>query len=225
LDCHAKVSVKGGIGKKYSPREISKYKRNWEYLVRKRRKLIIVPESKSTGEEKNQIRIEVKKNVFEFAATNSVERANEILQLLDIYRIFEDTSGYILDVLYHVVPFIYTIEKQSLLAAYVLHYTWHLPGPEYTESPLRPEDVRDLSKVAELLSWMGKLNMLALREDSMDHILSTFYVLFDTATAYGSSELYDKIVQSLSSMKEGALESNMRRLAERIDSQLRKMNA
>ena len=40
LDCYAKVSVKGGIGKKYSPKEVIQYKRNWEDIVKKRLGLI-----------------------------------------------------------------------------------------------------------------------------------------------------------------------------------------
>jgi hypothetical protein len=77
LDCHAKVSVKGGLGRKYSVMEVLRYKRNWEFLVRKRRAFFPTPEIKSNAATV-AVGNDVRRYVYEFVVTDNVGREGDI---------------------------------------------------------------------------------------------------------------------------------------------------
>ncbi len=66
-DCHSRVTGTHGLGRKYSSIEVGKYKRDWEFIVRKKRHLIIEPYRKLEKSEVRSTRFEIKRNLYELA--------------------------------------------------------------------------------------------------------------------------------------------------------------
>jgi hypothetical protein len=200
LDCHSKVTGTSGLGREYSSIEVGKYKRDWEFIVRKKRHLIIEPPQRLEKSEVRSSRSEIKKNLYEFVATEKTERAKEILELLDIYYIYESESGYILDTLHFLVPMIHG-PKSRLVAEYVLHYFGHIPGPEYTKISRR--DVRNIGKAIGVLTWMGKFGAEFWEESAtVRAALRALNSLFETASSYRLNRLERRILGSFQSIKE-----------------------
>lgn len=206
LDCHSNVTGTRGLGRKYSSIEVRKYKRDWEFIIRKKRHLIIEPYLKLEKSEARSNRFEIRRNLYELAATRKTERAKEILELLDVYYIFEGESGYILDILYLLVPLIHS-PISALVAQYVLHYFGHIPGPEYTR--IRKKDVRDIDKAIAVLAWMGEFSSEFEQEiPTVRAALRALYSLFEIASAYRMKRLESRIRRSLQSIKKAMLTSD-----------------
>jgi hypothetical protein len=206
LDCHSKVTGTRGLGRKYSSIEVRKYKRDWEFIIRKKRHLIIEPYRKLEKSEARSNRSEIRRNLYELAATRKTERAKEILELLDVYYIFEGESGYILDILYLLVPLIHS-PISGLVAQYVLHYFGHIPGPEYTK--IRKKDVRDIDKAIAVLTWMSEFSAEFEQEiPTVRAALRALYSLFEIASTYRVKRLETRIRRSLQSIKKVMLTSD-----------------
>jgi len=205
LDCHSRVTGTSGLGRKYSSTEVGKYKRDWEFIVRKKRHLIIEPYRELEKSEVRSSRFEIKRNLYELAATKKSERAREILELLDIYYIFEAESDCILDTLHFLVPMIHG-SKSRMVAEYILHYSWHLPGPEYTK--ITKKDVRTLGKAIQVLTWMGEFNA-EIEEDSavVGAALRALHSLFETVSSYRMKTLETRIIRSFRSIRRKMLAS------------------
>jgi hypothetical protein len=200
FDCHSRVHGTRGLGRKYSAIEVGKYKRDWEFIVRKKRHLIIEPSQRLEKSEVRSTRFEIKRNLYEFVATKKTERAKEILELLDIYYIYENESAHILDTLHFLVPMIYG-PKSRLVAEYVLHYFGHIPGPEY--SKIRNKDIKNMGKAIEVLAWMGEFNAEFWEESAtVRAVLRALNSLFETCSSYRLTRLEKRIVRSFQSIKE-----------------------
>jgi predicted aldo/keto reductase-like oxidoreductase len=148
--------------------------------------------------------------------------AKEILELLDIYRLFEGASYLILDKLHEVVAFVREEWKTAMVAEYILHYTWHLPGPDTVR--MGPKDIKDLREAIGVLSWMAELRILTMN-DVPNTILKSLLELFNTAATYGVKRLQTKIIKSLTSIKSEASNSNLHYTADKLDFYLKKMKA
>lgn len=199
LDCHSRVTGTRGLGRKYSPIEVRKYKRDWEFIVRKKRHLIIEPYRKLEKSEVRSTRFEIKRNLYELTATKKPERAKEILELMDIYYIFDGESDYTLDILHDLVPMIHG-PNIRLVAEYILHYFWHLPGPEYTK--ITTKDIRTIGNAIQLLTWMGEFNAEFLEEGTaVRAALRSLHSLFETVSYYRLRRLETRIRKSIQSIK------------------------
>ena len=86
-------------------------------------------------------RFEIKRNLYELASTENGKRAKEILELLDIYYIYEGESDYVLDTLNVLVPLTHGATNR-LAAEYALHY--------FLASPLDQSTPRSQRKTCEL---------------------------------------------------------------------------
>jgi len=207
LDCHSKVTGERGLGRKYSELEVKKYKRNWEYMVRKRRHLIYEPYRKSSKAEEESTRFEISKNLYELVATQNPVRMKEILRLLDMYYIFEGQRQFILNTLHDLVPF-YDGSANLLVAEYVTHYFWALPGPDHVK--IRRKDIRALDKAVDILSWMGEFNAMAMeRAPSVRAALRSLHSLSETVGLYRVRRLQNKIAKSIQSIKEEVMGSEL----------------
>lgn len=49
LDCHSKITGSRGLGKSFSPLEVTKYKKNWEFMIQSQRSLGLQKNIKSSG--------------------------------------------------------------------------------------------------------------------------------------------------------------------------------
>jgi hypothetical protein len=206
LDCHSKITGARGLGRKYSTMEVRKYKRDWEFIIRKKRHLIIQPYAKLERFEARFTRFEIRRNLYELAATRRTERAKEILELLDVYYIFEGESGQILDILYLLVPLLQS-PISGLVTQYVLHYFGHIPGPEYTK--IRKKDIRDIGKAIAVLTWMGEFSAEFKQEiPTARAALRALYSLFEIVSSYRVKRLETRIGRSFQSIKKAILASD-----------------
>jgi hypothetical protein len=200
LECHSKATARRGFGRKYSPLEVEKYKRNWEFAVKERRKLLRQHVPRRT---KNWVEIETARIVYELAATKNMERAKEILGLLDLYDIFERNSSFALDQLHDVVPFISGPGKRALVAEHVLHYFWHLPGPEYVK--IKDKDTKDLKRAIRFLEWMGTFEATTTRAPGPIRVsLDSLAEIFKTANLYAKRELQDAVMKAIKAIRKDA---------------------
>jgi hypothetical protein len=199
LDCHSRVTGTRGLGRKYSSTEVEKYKRDWEFIVRKKRHLIIEPYRKPQRSEVRPTRFEIKRNLYELAATKNSKRAKEILELMDIYHMYDLESDYILHILDILVPIIHG-PNICLVAEYILHYFWHLAGPEHTR--ITKKDIRIIGSAIEVLTWMGEFNAEFFEEGTaVRAALRSLHSLFETVSYYHLARLENKIKKSIQSIR------------------------
>jgi 5-methylcytosine-specific restriction endonuclease McrA len=195
LDCHSKVTGERGLGRKYSELEVKKYKRSWEHTVRKKRRLILEPHQKWRKAEEDSFRFEIRKNLYELVSAKNPQRTKEILEVLDLYYVFEGQSHSILDTLHDLVPF-YDDSMNALIAEHIPHYFWHLPGP--ADNKIRRTDIRALDKAIDVLGWMIQYNAMAMkRVPSVKAALRSLHSLFETVSLYNVERLQSRITKSV----------------------------
>jgi hypothetical protein len=203
LECHSKATGSRGFGRKYSPLEVQKYKQNWELVVSRRRKLLVQHTSLGTSK---WVEIETARIVYEFAVTRDIERANEIFELLDMYYIFEGNSSFALDRLHDVVPFVSSPKKSALMAEHVLHYSWHLPGPE--DVKIKGKDIKDLHRAIRVLEWIGTFEAMSRRAAGpINASLDSLAGISTMANLYGQRKLQDAALKAINAIRKEASES------------------
>jgi len=207
LDCHSRVSGGRGLGRTYSIREVKKYKRDWEYTVRKRRRLILRPHRERKDAEEASCRLEIRRALYELVATRNSERAREILELMDVYLIYEGQSHFILKTLHSLIPMI-SSSKNALVAEHILHHFWHLPGPDHNK--IRQKDRQALSSAIDVLDWMGRFNADAMSHGpSIAAAQRSLYSIFETASLYHLRDMQKRIAESMNSIKKAVSESGV----------------
>lgn len=202
LDCHSRVTGPRGLGRSFSPEEVKKYKVNWESMVKKRRNAIIAPHPSIGRLEKELLRFEAKRQVYELSATSDVERAKEILEFLDNLNVLEfDKTSYVLDQFKSIAPFMQNSKISSLVAEYVPHYFWHLPGPE--DMKIGKHDIANMRNAVDLVIWMAKLESWTSGNPlSMQSFVKSLSELFETAESYGLLDIEKEIIQGVKSVKQ-----------------------
>jgi len=200
LDCHSKVTGPRGLGRAFSRDEVGKYKQDWESIVKKRRRALVGLRPQLRGVELDLLRFEARGQVYQLAATQSLEKAKEILEFLDILQILDGDAQYILERLHWVAPFIKHPKTTAMIAEYVLHYFWGLPGPEHVK--VMKTDIIRLEKALDLIVWMGQLeSWTRATPHTMESFAKTLHGLFDIAEAYKLSGLKKKILQGVGKIK------------------------
>jgi len=225
LECHSRATGQRGFGRKYSPAEVRKYRRHWEFTVRKRRGIF---ETRDLFRRRDWVEFEISTLVFELAVTRHLGRAREILDLLDIHSVFGRGSTLILNELRNIVPFISSPKKSALVAEYVLHYFRHLPGPAYTK--IDRADTRDLGNAINLLGWIGEFEAMARRERvPVVSSLVSLSELFEISGLYGQRKLQGEVLEAVRSIRKRASEKlgyrdvEMNLLVKKADTILRQL--
>jgi len=150
------------------------------------------------------------------------------LELVDLYYVFKGQRQFILNTLFNLVPF-YNGPGSQLVAEYLLHYFWALPGPDSVK--IRQEDIQDLNKAIEVLTWIGEFGVLGMRRVSPIRVaLRSLHSLYETASLYHIRRLQYKIAKSIQSIKKAAIESELsdkekKSLIAYADSYLNKINS
>jgi len=181
-----------------------KYKKDWEFRVRRKRGLIFQPSRTAKKVESSSLEFDIRKNIYEFAATKNMKRAREILEFLDVLHIFEADTEYILDQFYFVVPLVMGSRKGLLLAEYIPQYFYHLPGPDL--SKINEKDVKNMNKAIDALAWLGELDAEFMKNtDVVNSVLASLYDISETANSYHLNRLANKIVRHMKSIKKQAI--------------------
>jgi len=210
LDHHSKASGKRGFGRRYSELEVKEYKKNWEFLVRKERGLVLQPYKKMTRLDTKLMRFEIRKNIYELASTKSEKRAEEILEFLEILYLLEGDTPYALEIFHNVVPFIANDEIGALIPDYITHFFWHLPGPKYVKKVAK-KDIKNLNKAIEILSWFGEMAVIfALNKKVVYSTFDAFITLTETTIPYKLPKLTKKIIKGIREIKQKALKNDLR---------------
>jgi hypothetical protein len=206
--------------------ELRKYKQDWESLVRKKHDYITKARVNLPNVENDALNVEITKHVFEIAATSSIGRARENLELLDVYYIYQADSRFLLDRLYLVVPLVAGTRKAPLVAEYVTHYFGHLLG---FDRRIGRKDIQAMSKATDVLSWLGEYEAELERNiTSLNACLRSLYEIFEIANAYGLPKIENKIVKGIkliktkASTREGYF-GEMRPVNTKADSYLKKI--
>lgn len=231
LDCHSKVTGKRGRGRSYTPLEVSKNKRDWEYKVKIKRGLIHVPVRTSKKLRKTLYEFEIGRKIYQLIAIkdNDIKQIDEILEFLYLLSIFEDYTDIIF---YHL--FDATIWsglgnniKAAKIAKSIPDYFPHLVGPENVS--INNKDKKRLDEAIELLGNIGnysaqfnkKIMPVNVTVDSLSSI-------FNICIWYDLEDCAFKIVKELESIKKNCFvtyEKNERKLvssAKKINSVLKK---
>lgn len=207
LDCHSVATGTRGLGKRYSPLEVSRYKRNWEYTVRKRRDQIGLIRPPHTESETKALRIEIRKNVLYLSVTNNQARVREILDLLDFYRLFENDVSWLLDRLYELVPYIFRDKTAGLLAEYVTYPFFHFIL--FDDAKMRRNDRADLEKAIEICGALGGFGAIYGNVWSIRKSLKALFWLADLANVHGLSSHRRKIMSEIKSIQKEIKESTL----------------
>lgn len=192
LDCHSRVTGASGLGKKYSEFEVKKYKKHWEYVVRKKRKLVTRFDTAQPFKrrEKEAFRFEIKKNVYMLVAAQNLSRVKEILEFLDTYSTLEGDASYIFRQLIDVAPY---LGYADLVATYVPQYL-ELHGP-------RDEDVREMKLAIELLRWIAEIGAMGMGFGQIQASLRALHEISETAKTYKLRALTSLIVFNLENLQ------------------------
>jgi hypothetical protein len=203
LNCHSKATGNRGLGRKYSTEEVRRYKANWEVTV-KRRRGEFGPSASPAKED--WIQFEIARITYEFAVTKNAERTLEILEILDMYYLFEGSSSYAIDRLNDIVPFISSPRKSRLVALQLLHYFWHLPGPEHVK--IRSKDVESLEKAIRTLEWIGVYEATSRRAPGpISASLDSLVKIHKIASLYDQQDIQNHVLSAIKKIKEKASET------------------
>jgi len=146
------------------------------------------------------LKFETKNQIYHLSATADLKRAKEILELLDVLNLLEGEAGYILDQLSMVAPFLNNPRKPPMVAKYVLHYFWHLPGPEHVQ--IKKTDIVNLGKAIDLLVWMATLeSAVSGNLKTLKSFINSLYELFEIAENYRLTKVKRKIIREVRSVK------------------------
>lgn len=208
LDCHSRVTGSRGLGKKFTEQEIKHYKKDWEFRVKRKRGLILEPYKVIKKNELNLLHFEIKKNIFEYSITKNLQRAKEILDLLGMYYIFEQSAGYIMEQMHFVVPLVFSEKKSILMAESIPNFFVHLPSPEL--SKVTKSDIKTLDTAIDLLEWLGEFEVeFGKSPVVVKATAKSLFFLFRIVQEYNLKKQRQKIISSLKTMRKASKESEM----------------
>ncbi len=209
LDCHSRVTGSRGLGKKFTEQEVKQYKKNWEFLVKRKRGLIIEPYKAIKKGELNLIHFEIKKSVFEYSATRNIVRAKEILDYLHEYFIFESSGDYIIEQMHHIIPDMLIHEKKGILVAkHIPTFFAHLVAYDKNEVPVR--DIKIFDNAIDLMRYQGELQVqFGDNSNVLKATVQSLFSLFELTTYPELKKQQRKIISSLETMKRISKESYM----------------
>ena len=207
LNCHSVVTGTRGLGKRYSVLEVSRYKRNWESLVRTRRGQIGLIRPPHGESETKALRIEIRKNLLYLSVTTNQARVREILDLLDFYRLFENDVSWLLDRLHELVPYIFRDKTAGLLAEYVTFPFFHFMLSDGTK--MLRNDRADLEKAIGICGALGGFGAIYGNVWSIRKSLKALSWLADVADVHHLSSHKRKIVSEIKSIQKDIKESTL----------------
>lgn len=198
LDCHSRVTGTRGLGKKYSALEVKKYKRHWEYVVIRKRKLaagVVHPPKRA---ERDAFRFEIKRNVYLLTTIRSEARAKEMLDFLQTYTILQGDESYVIQQLHEAAPFFGALG--ALVSEYVPRYFGGLPGPK--DIPIRQKDIQNLGDGIELLHWLLQLGIFGMGVNQIRSASRALCDIFEITQSYSLRKLEAKIADHLEDAKQ-----------------------
>ncbi len=201
LDCHSKVTGDEGLGRRFTPGEIKKYKKTWEHLVRER---LLGLTSKQ--DEKSEISY-FDLTVSEILAMEDRDpRINEKLKTLYELNIFKGCTDEILDSFFHLALMSSMSQPQtaSILAETIPDLLLHLVGPEYV--PLTEQGEKQVKQATSLLGTIGRFNgEFSKNIEVIRAVCDNLLKLFEIGTWYDSEDLQNIILSELTQIKNACL--------------------
>ena len=209
LDCHSRVTGSRGLGKKFTEHEIKQYKKDWEFRVKRKRGLILEPYKTIKKNELNLLHFEIKKSIFEYSATKNMKRAEELLDYLHHYYIFEMSGDYIIEQMHHIIPLMLIHEKKGiLLAKHIPTMFHHFPMYEMKKVPIR--GIKMLDNAIDLMRYCGELQIgFGDNQNVLKASVESIFSLFEIAIEYKLQKQQKKIISSLETMKKSSKENYM----------------
>ena len=233
LDCHSKVTGVRGLGKKYSKLEISKYKQEWESIVKKqfghsKKRIHKIPKI-----EKQLFTFEIRRLIYEMMALDDKKKSliQEKFELLLNIAIFEDLQSEIIDDLK--IPFSLvsdsTTNKPILLAKYLPQFFDYLS--EDQEEGLDAKEVEDMIEAIDTLDY---ILLFSVEENKNSEILNTIInsliEFIKISIAYENNKIFKKSMKVLRSVKEScgivyySKDKKMPKIINKIDLLIVKIN-
>jgi len=155
LECHSKVTSNQGFGRSYTGGEVKRYKRTWEFIVRK---TLIGKEERKKASLKEGISF-FDQTASEILAMNDRDpRIGEKLETLANLNIIVGCTDEILDAFFHLAVMSSITQKQTatMLARHIYELFPHLVGPDMV--PINAKDKRRLEQGVKLLGTIGQFN-------------------------------------------------------------------
>jgi hypothetical protein len=186
LDCHSRVSATEGLGRRFTPGEIRKYKREWESLnLSKLESQSVIDEV-----EASVLRADISRLMVEAIALSDNERRLEALDQIETYYIYlgmrEEALEAITTILWGSVWGGAVITADC--AERIHHLFWGLPGPKHV--PIKPQDEAALKEAISRLEWIGQQATENMRSmNVMRGLCTSILNFYGIAVAYSKSKL------------------------------------
>jgi hypothetical protein len=201
LDCHSKVTGSEGLGRKFTPGEINKYKKTWEHLIRE--KLIGLA---GTQRKKGEI------SYFDLTISEILSmkdndpRIDEKLKTLYELNIFTGCRDEILDSFFHLALMSSMSQPHTarILAETIPDLFLHLVGPK--DVPLTKQYEEQVKHAINLLGIIGRFNGEFSKDiEVIKAACDNLFKLFDILNWYDSKDLKENILSELAQIKDACL--------------------
>jgi hypothetical protein len=204
LSCHSKVTGPRGLGRRFSPQEVTKYKRNWESRIKRERGSLGSKKGSLSSHEINMSRFEVKKLLYEIASSKNLSDVKAKVKLLYIYHCYGIDSSFIMREMHPLVPFFSEDGKGKIISESVLSYFSYYPGPK--EMKLSRKELTALKKGIDVLVWLGEFSTeFTESKSSALSVLNSLYQLTIIISDYRKFQLIPKILNGVKSIRKSAL--------------------
>ncbi len=159
LDCHSRVTGLRGLGRRFSPFEVRRYKKEWEYLNR-RFAIALMPKYRKIPKlEKELFTFEIKRTVYEIMATkdsdrDSIDRAFQFLQMV---AILESLHKVLIDQLHFALALsaAYQINIPIALAGALPRFFAYFVDPAHVK--MRPAEEKTILDAIDTVRFMHEL--------------------------------------------------------------------
>lgn len=209
LDCHAEFHSKSAISKGLTPEALKYYKKQWEFVVFKKRQKEagIVPKKLNLSRE--QFLFEIEKTGLEIIALKDNDpRVKEKLDYLWEISLLKGYTRQILDSLHSIaIQSFGSPRKEGLVAETVRSLFYHLVGP--TDVSWSPKYTLEVKKGIEVLTTIGEFSAeFTRKEKPLMVICNNLIEIFESISLYNKQELGCKVFKSLLKINKGCTQKD-----------------
>lgn len=202
LECHSKVTGTEGLGRKYTPGEVRKYKRSWEHISKER----------LTGQPPKPTKTYEGLSFFEITVSEILSMEDGDPRIAEKLQTFWELSTMtgcideILDSLFYLTVSCSISMKQTsiILSDIIYKLFFHFVGPD--EVSLDAYDKKRLIQAIEHLGTIGHFNAEFSKDlQVIQTVANNLYNFYEIASLYDLSDVISLINSKLQLIKESCV--------------------